>query len=45
MLLNTDAYAEFFMNYYRVGDVPVYTLPLSPGERSSDGPRPGRVGV
>lgn len=36
VLLNTDAYTEFFMNYYRAEDAPVYTLPLSPGERSSD---------
>lgn len=35
VVLNTDEYAEFFMNYYRNGDVPVYTLPQSPGEQTS----------
>ncbi len=35
VLLNTDEYAEFFMNYYRNGVVPVYTLPQSPGEQPS----------
>jgi hypothetical protein len=35
VLLNTDEYTEFFMNYYRDDGVPVYTLPLSPGERPS----------
>ena len=35
VVLNTDEYTEFFMNYYRNDGVPVYTLPQSPGEQTS----------
>ncbi len=35
VVLNDYTYSEFFMNYFKHPDVPVYTLPQSPGERPS----------
>jgi hypothetical protein len=35
ILLNTNTYAEFFMNYYKRSAPTVYTLSPSPGERYS----------
>jgi hypothetical protein len=35
IVLNDNTYARFFMNYYKPAQVPVYTLPPSPGERPS----------
>jgi hypothetical protein len=35
IVLNDDFYSEFFMNYYKRSQPPVYTLPPSPGERFS----------
>ncbi|MBN1678696.1 MAG: hypothetical protein JW966_00295 [Anaerolineae bacterium] len=41
--LNDDHYAEFFMNYYRQTRPPVFTLRVSPGERTSPEHTPGVV--
>ncbi|RPJ02653.1 MAG: hypothetical protein EHM39_01365 [Chloroflexi bacterium] len=35
IVLNDFTYSEFFMNYYKRREPEVYTLPQSPGERSS----------
>jgi hypothetical protein len=35
LVLNDYTYSEFFMNYFKRAKPVVYTLPLSPGERSS----------
>ncbi len=35
IVLNDPLYAEFFMNYYKRREPVVYTLPVSPGERTS----------
>ncbi len=40
LVLSNPAYREFFMNYYRGADVPVYTLPMAPGEQPSPGQPP-----
>jgi hypothetical protein len=35
IVLNDYTYSEFFMNYYKRREPTIYTLPQSPGERSS----------
>ncbi len=35
VVLNDFIYSEFFMNYFKHTDIPVYTLPVSPGRRFS----------
>jgi hypothetical protein len=43
VVLNDYTYSEFFMNYYKLAQPVVYTLPLSPGERSSPEQPPQKV--
>ncbi|MBN1562314.1 MAG: hypothetical protein JXA10_00625, partial [Anaerolineae bacterium] len=45
IVLNDPTYAEFFMNYYKLDQPTVYTLPAAPGERYSPEQQPKRVSV
>ncbi|MBN1203280.1 MAG: hypothetical protein JXJ20_15640 [Anaerolineae bacterium] len=43
VVLNDFTYSEFFMNYYKRLEPVIWTLPLSPGERTSPEQPPERI--